>query len=273
MNPEPKEEEEGEEVSIAELPEFDMKLIEADSFISFVGPRRSGKTWAMHSLCYHRMRELWPVVRVMSKTIHSNEWPQIHDEFKSGWDESILSSMLAMQKTRLRIHLEILQKEGILDRFSHEKEIDEYYDLHHGFILEDCASEHQLLTNKDLYSLAMEGRHLKFGVFVSTQHVKAIATRMRHNSDYVFIFPFKDFDSREAVVLNYLGQLEKPVALRFLDDFFRGKQEVEHKAMVVRITSAFESPLDGIYQFHAPPFPWKFLMGDPEEVWGEAKKE
>lgn len=241
--------------------EFDYDLLTPESFAMFIGPRRQGKTWAMHSLCYYRMRDLWPQVRVMTNTMYSHEWPQVHPEFISEWDADLLASFVDFQKRRVDWAHRVLLEKGLITPFSSENARRSLLNTMHGIIFEDCAAEMELRNDPSLRGLAMQGRHYDCGVFLSTQHVNAIPPSIRNNTDFAFLFPFKNLTSRETIVENYLGQINKNEARALLASFYGTASEDHHPALVVHLTTGHADRLAGLYRFEAKDWPATFYMG------------
>jgi len=160
---------------LLKLKKFQMPNIKDDAVVTFIGKRRTGKSWLVRDLLYYHQDI--PVGTVISPTercnkFYSNMVPPlfIHDEFQGG----IVSNVLKRQQK-------------VIDKI--ERGDPEYTDSDpRTFLLfDDCMYDSTMTRDQSVRFVFMNGRHLKILFMITMQYAMGIRPDLRNNIDYVFI--------------------------------------------------------------------------------------
>ena len=176
------------------LKKFDMKKIQQDAVVVFIGRRRTGKSTLVRDLL-HNHQEM-PLGTVISGTEESNSFygkmiPPlfIHGEYNS----LIVSNYVKRQKIIMsKIQAEIAA--GVKQS---------RYDPRSFLILDDCMYDDSWTHDKNIRYLFMNGRWLKVFFLITMQYPLGIQPALRTNVDYVFILREPYLTNRKRIFDNY----------------------------------------------------------------------
>jgi hypothetical protein len=176
------------------LKKFDMKKIQQDAVVVFIGRRRTGKSTLVRDLL-HNHQDM-PLGTVISGTEESNSFygkmiPPlfIHGEYNS----LIVSNYVKRQKIIMgKIQAEIAA--GVKQS---------RYDPRSFLILDDCMYDDSWTHDKNIRYLFMNGRWLKVFFLITMQYPLGIQPALRTNVDYVFILREPYLTNRKRIFDNY----------------------------------------------------------------------
>jgi hypothetical protein len=177
------------------LTKFDMSRIADDSVVVFIGKRNTGKSYLIKDLLWYK--RAMPIGTVISGTEGANAFYSqivpsifIHGEFHPG----IIANVLKRQ--------EVLTKQM-------NKEIAERgnstIDRRQFIIMDDCMYDNKWVSDKNIRSLFMNGRHYGLMYILALQYVMGIPPVLRGNVDYVFILRENMVANRKRIYEQFAG--------------------------------------------------------------------
>ena len=159
------------------IKKFDIRSIDNDKVVVFIGKRDTGKSILVRDLLYYNKNI--PVGTVISGTEGANSFYSkmmpsifIHNEYKS----EIVSNVLKRQKKIINKIKSEVSERGTSN-------IDPRFFL----ILDDCLYDKSWVSSKSIRSVFMNGRHYKIMFIITMQYALGIPPSLRTNIDYVFI--------------------------------------------------------------------------------------
>lgn len=168
------------------IKKFDIKQIPNDSTMVFIGKRRTGKSFLMKDILYHKRNIPAGIVISHTETLSpffQNFIPKmfIHNEY----DPKILSDIFTRQK----------------------KAKDENWANPECFlVMDDCLSDSKNWSrDKFLKEVFYNGRHYKILYLLAMQEPMGIPPGLRGNIDYVFILKNNNPAQREKIYKQYAG--------------------------------------------------------------------
>lgn len=177
------------------LKKFDIKNIESDSVVLFIGKRCTGKSWLVRDLMYNN--KSMPIGTVISGTESANQFYSkiipsifIHGEY----NEKIIMSVLKRQKMVLKK----IKKEFNATGSSNT-------DPNAFLILDDCLYDNTWVRSKHVRSLFMNGRHYKILFIITMQYALGIPPSLRTNVDYVFLLRENIVQNRRRLYDSFAG--------------------------------------------------------------------
>ena len=176
------------------LRKFEMKKIQQDAVVVFIGRRRTGKSTLVRDLLFNHQD--MPLGTVISGTEESNSFygkmiPPlfIHGEYNA----LILSNYVKRQKI-------------IMSKIQHEIASgvkQSRYDPRSFLILDDCMYDDSWTHDKNIRYIFMNGRWLKVFFLITMQYPLGIQPALRTNVDYVFILREPYLSNRKRIFDNY----------------------------------------------------------------------
>ena len=188
-------------------------------FIICEGSRRCGKSIFLQWFLYHYKKEV-DLALVCTETPHNGFWqPIVGNQYvHHGWDPYMIQKLLEEQKQQI-------------------KEKGKEKARHVLLILDDIVGDrNHIHEDTVLNELAVEGRHSKISICLTTQEPHAIGTSLRNNCDMVVIFQQKSFRAKESVCNDFvcfkLDMMEnkKTVAMQMLQTYTGN-----HDAMIIKM--------------------------------------
>jgi hypothetical protein len=178
---------------ILKLKKFQMSNICDDAVVTFIGKRRTGKSWLVRDLLYYH-QDL-PVGTVVSPTERCNKFFSnmvpplfIHDEFQPSLIENVLK-----------------RQQKIIDKI--ERRDPDYTDADpRAFLLfDDCMYDASWARDKSVRFVFMNGRHLKILFLITMQYAMGIPPNLRNNIDFVFICRANTVAQQKRLYEQYAG--------------------------------------------------------------------
>lgn len=170
-----------------------MKTIPSDAVVTFIGKRRTGKSWLVRDLLYYHQDI--PVATVVSPTERCNKFFSnmipplfIHDEFQPGIVQNVLK-----------------RQQKVIDKI--ERGDPDYSDADPRTILlfDDCMYDTTMVRDRSVRFVFMNGRHLKILFLITMQYAMGITPNLRNNIDYVFICRANNIAQQKKLYEQYCG--------------------------------------------------------------------
>lgn len=160
-------------------------------FVICEGSRRTGKSIFLKWLLYH-YKDTFELAVVMSETPHNGFWqPIVSNQYvHNGWDPFLVEKLIDEQKKEI-------EKEKKDKHFKARRVL---------VVLDDIVGDRRHIhEDSTLNRLAVEGRHFKIYICLTTQEPHAIGTALRNNCDLAVIFQQKSKRAKESVCNDFLS--------------------------------------------------------------------
>lgn len=237
-----------------ELNKFNMREMLTDSTVLVIGKRRSGKSFLIRDMFYHKQDI--PMGIVFSGTESASPFfgDFIPDSFiYSEYSSDLMEAIFNKQKQKLRKFKE--RKKG--DDKGKCKENNFFIVLDD--MLHDASSWKK---DKSIKSLFMNGRHYNVMGIVAVQYALGIPPDLRNNIDYVFIFNEPSIKNRKKIYEDYCSMI--PTFDEFcniLDSCTRN-----YECLVVKTTGGSSNKIeDHVFWYKAEPHK-NFRVGS-KKIW------
>ena len=219
-----------------DLKPFDIKRIKEKIYVNILvlGKRNSGKSVTLNDILSH-VAELFPLVIAMSGS-----------EKMNGFYKKILPEMLVYDDVYVNKIRDLIarQEKFILKiKGGHSKYSD--CNPNAALILDDCIHNKEWTKDESARYLSYAGRHIKLGVFIASQELKALPPGMRANFDYVFISRMDSGDELDKVRKAFFACI--PKRADFMHIF--NKYTDDYKFIVVDQMTKSTDPLDKIFWY------------------------
>jgi hypothetical protein len=178
-----------------ELKKFDPSKIASDSVVVFIGKRNTGKSYCMKDILnYHRDI---PVGIVISPTERAN-----------GYFEKFIPKMLIYDECEENVIKKFLDRQISIST-ERKKELKKFgnsqIDPRAFLILDDCLYDKAWISNINIRSIFMNGRHYKIFFLITMQHALGLPPVLRNNIDYIFIFRNNILKEKQKIYDHYAG--------------------------------------------------------------------
>lgn len=242
-----------------ELKKFNMKTMLTDSTVLVIGRRRSGKSFLIRDIFFHKQNI--PLGIVFSGTEAASPFfgefipdSLIHSEYSP----ELMDSIFTKQKQKLR-------------KFKENHKGDDKgkcKDNNFFIVLDDMLHDSSTWKNdKSIKSLFMNGRHYNIMGIVAVQYVLGIPPNLRNNIDYVFIFNEPSIKNRKKIYEDYCSMI--PTFDEFqniLDSCTR-----DYGCLVVKTTGSCSNSIqDQVFWYKAEKHK-DFRVGD-KKIWNYHNK-
>ena len=177
------------------LRKFEMAQIPDDSVIVFIGKRNTGKSFLIKDLLWHK--RTFPVGTVLSGTEGANAFYSqivpsllIHEEFTP----NIIANVIKRQQniTKMQMKEKAVKGSTAIDRRTF-------------IIMDDCMYDNKWVSDRNIRSLFMNGRHYGIMYILALQYVMGIPPVLRGNVDYVFILRENMVANRRRIYEQFAG--------------------------------------------------------------------
>ena len=160
----------------------------------FIGKRKSGKSFAIRDLMWHK--RTIPLGHIVSGSEEAN--PFFSDFFPSTYidgecSESTLNDIFKRQQ-KIKEIKKTQQKNGT-------KKVDSRFMI----VLDDCLHDKKWQKTEEIRKVFMLGRHWDIFFILALQYVIGIPPNLRSNIDYVFIFRDFSISNRRKLYDNFGG--------------------------------------------------------------------
>lgn len=155
------------------ITKFDLDEIPDGSVCVFIGKRKSGKSFAIKDLMWHK-RDI-PIGQIISGSEHAN--PFFGHFFPSSYieedfDVNLLSNIINRQK-KIKEYAK-----------NNSREVDTRFLV----VFDDCLHDNKWKNTKEIKNIFMNGRHFDITFLLAMQYVCGIPPNLRMNIDYIFLF-------------------------------------------------------------------------------------
>lgn len=172
------------------LPRYHPELMNPDSTILFVGPRRTGKSTLVMDILFHIREKIYAAV-CQTPTAETAEelgkvipWSCIHDDFDSGKLQSAVNAMKQLVKTERQI----APKMG--------REPEKRILL---VLLDDCMADQKNMKQKVIQDIFYNGRHYDLLFINVQQYIMDMPSKLRTNIDIIVSTYDQAPDSQERL--------------------------------------------------------------------------
>ena len=218
------------------------KIIPLGSVISLIGPRGSGKSFAVKDICFYFRKEI-PRFVVVSKTARNTKF---FTEFIApidlyyDWKPSILHDLFDTQD-------KIISKYGKNNKKTQVM-----------LILDDCLCDKKIWKDPNMIELLMNGRHKNITFIFTSQYPIGIGPELRANIDFLFVYSQESISDKKKIHEHYAGVFDK------FQDFKKVFDHIteEYRCMVINRKIKSNSISKKIYWYKAPYNIPSFRAGD-----------
>jgi predicted GIY-YIG superfamily endonuclease len=178
----------------------DYSKILDNALIVNIGRRRSGKSHNCDWIMYNK-RDVFPWGVVFTKTKFNGFWQKRcpNAYIYNGYKPDVLRRLFEHQQKLVAMGDDCPVNRKMF------------------VIIDDCASQTELMHCEQIKEAANNGRHYDMLFLINTQYAFALSTTIRGNADDVFIFEQQQRRQREAVVEDFIDRLDKKEAIALLD--------------------------------------------------------
>lgn len=178
-----------------ELKKFDVRNINDDSVVLFIGKRNTGKSFLLRDVLYNH--KTMPIGMVISPTETANHFFEnfipnmlIHEQYAANTVERFVNR----QKT--------IAEQCTIDKKKYGRsDLDPRAFL----ILDDCLYDKSWPNDKNIRYLFMNGRHVKVFLLITMQYPLGVPPQLRANVDYVFILRENQIKQQQRIYEQYAG--------------------------------------------------------------------
>ncbi len=220
-------------------------ILEPEKTVVFFGRRGSGKTFSMRWVLQDPIvRASYPRVIVMTESKLNGFWQQyvpddyIYEGFRSDVIYKIIAKQTGMIKNLNRL----------------EPEYRKHWNPNLLLILDDVISgDDNIKYSRPLDKIFTLGRHLKIGIYISSQYAKGVNTVARGNIDLAVIYQQTQYLQKESITRDFLGNFSNPrIANEILDKFTSSERTgTEHSAIAIDLSENSTDLSKILYQVHA----------------------
>lgn len=160
-------------------------------FLILEGARRSGKSEFLCWLLYH-YKDIFDLAIVCTETPQNGFWQsKVGNKWvHSGWDPFMVEKLMEEQAAEC-------------DKAEREYNYKPRKVL---LVLDDIVGDRKAIHEDTVLNrLAVQGRHFKISIAITTQEPHAIGTSLRNNCDMVVIFQQKSTRAKKSVCDDFLG--------------------------------------------------------------------
>lgn len=206
---------------------LDIRKIQDDSVMVFIGKRRTGKSFLMRDILYHK-RHI-PAGIVIS-----------HTEKLSPFFQKFIPKMFIHHEYNSKILQDIFIRQ--------QKAVDENWTIPHCFlVMDDCLSDSKNWSrDKSLKEVFYNGRHYKILYFLAMQEPMGIPPGLRGNVDYVFILKNNNPAQREKIYKQYAGMFP---SFKIFNKIFDMCTK-DHNVMVIDNTNVDSNNLEDLVFYY-----------------------
>lgn len=184
----------GKEYSL-DLKKFNLNDIPDGSICTFIGKRKSGKSFCLRELLH--AKKDFPIGKIVSGTEEAN--PFFEDFFPK--------TFIDFEFTESKIAELIKRQKSLLEKMRSDPSKYGDVDPRILLVLDDCLYDDSWAKTKPIRNIFMNGRHFKIFFIVTMQYVLGIPPVLRTNIDYTFIFREPSIGNRKRIYENFCGMI------------------------------------------------------------------
>lgn len=177
------------------LNKFNLQSIPDGSICTFIGKRKSGKSFCLRDLLYNK-KDI-PIGKVVSGTEEANPF----------FDEFFPKTFIDYEFDERNVAQLIKRQKELLNKRTKEPEKYGNSDPRMLLVLDDCLYDDSWAKTKPIRNIFMNGRHFKIFFVVTMQYVLGIPPVLRTNIDYTFIFREPSIGNRKRIYENFCGMI------------------------------------------------------------------
>jgi hypothetical protein len=172
------------------LPRYRPELMNPDSTILFVGPRRTGKSTLVMDILYHMRHKIYAAVCQTPTTETAEElgkvipWSCVHDDFDSVKLQTAVNAMTQLVKTERQVAPKMgrhPEKRILL------------------VLLDDCMADQKNMKQKIIQDIFYNGRHYDLLFINVQQYIMDMPSKLRTNIDIIVSTYDQAPDSQERL--------------------------------------------------------------------------
>lgn len=169
-----------------QLSKFDMRMVNDDSVVVFIGKRNTGKSFLIKDLLHSKQN--FPIGTVVSATASANNFYN-----------NIVPSMFIHSKFSNELVGNVMKRQEIIKK-------NKTVDNRAFFIMDDMMSAaNTWIKSENIASMFCNGRHYNCLFILSLQYVMGIPPNFRNNVDFVFILRENIYKSRKKLHEHWAG--------------------------------------------------------------------
>lgn len=176
--------------------------LEADRMVGFFGKRRTGKTFAATWLA-EQGKDYFPYGLVITDTRLNYYWQQHFPDDQVHEFDPVFMEMFKREHGKF------------IDKWNRSQWMKDHINPYRLIIMDDVVNN-RFRYNDHVLDFATKGRHFKCSVWIMTQYPKLVATGVRSNMDYCFIFFTKTLNEKMAIAEEYLNTVDAKDAMAFI---------------------------------------------------------
>ena len=234
------------------LRRLDMNIITDDSVIVAIGKRRTGKSWVIRDLMYHKQN------LQLGKVICPTERPSPF------YSDFIPSVCIDDEYTPKKVNDILKRQKRIMNKI---KKGDNDIDPNFFLIMDDCLYDDSWTKTKEMRNIFMNGRHYKILFVLAMQYVLGIPPMLRTNIDFVFLMRDNITSNRRRIYEQYAGMFPN---FKFFEKVMN--QCTENRECLVLHLSSLSNDLSNQVYWYKASDPGDFKMC-PEFLWQQNDDE
>ncbi len=229
---------------------FDMKSVADGSTVVLIGKRKTGKSFLIKDILYHKRKDL-PTGVVISNTDHVADPP---------FFRKFIPPILIYKEYTSKILQTIYERQEKAQK-------ERWKDYRFFIVMDDCISDASTWKkDKMIKRMFFEGRHFKILYILSTQDPMAISPGLRGNVDYIIIHRTNNKRVLQQIYENYAGFFDNLNQFKY----FVEKCTRDNCVMVIDNQSNSTNLEDNIYFYKAEPHD-DFKMFS-QDLWDKSEK-
>jgi hypothetical protein len=177
------------------LRKFNMASVNDASVCVFVGKPKTGKSFCVRDMCYHKRD--FPIGRVMSGTERSNGY----------YKDFVPQNLIGFSWSPKSCDNFFKRQEHITEKKRSDPDF-KFIDPRGFFILDDLMADVSWMNYKTIKETFMTGRHYHMLFVITMQYPLGIGPCLRACVDYVFLFRESIRSNRRRIYENFAGMFD-----------------------------------------------------------------
>jgi len=224
-----------------QLKKFDMSMVEDDAVVVFIGKRKTGKSFLIRDLLYHKRS--FPISTVISATENAN-----------GFYSEMIPSIFIHNKFSDELVGNVLKRQELVvgQNKDRKKQGAPLVDDRMVFVMDDMmAAKNSWIRSENVSAMFCNGRHYRCLFMLTLQYVMGIPPDLRNNVDYVFLLRENIHKSRKKLYDNWAGMFPKfPMFESVLNECTQN-----HECIVIKNNALSNNIEECVFWYKAEPHP------------------